>query len=186
MLLVEKVWPCLRSCMQSRLLCQVNGANALAKALQGQGLACLFIACSIFSDVLVARAGSKSCTIKRLNLSNNAIGFQGAAYIAEALANAETLEELNLSGASPCCHSLGSFRDGAVFQLTLHFRRKCLRKCRCARKYSVLVVSPATDRLLLSIGNLKKLQQRKTETTEKGFLVFSFLRGHSVTVSLSG
>jgi hypothetical protein len=49
--------------------------------------------------VFVACAGSKSCTIKKLNLSNNAIGYQGAAYIAEALASAETLEELNLSGA---------------------------------------------------------------------------------------
>jgi len=111
--------------MQSRLLFQMNGANALAKALQGQGLACLFVACSVFSDVLVACAGSKSCTIKKLNLSNNAIGFQGAAFIAEALASAETLEELNLSGVSPCCHSWGLFAM-ALFQLTRHFAGNAL------------------------------------------------------------
>jgi hypothetical protein len=138
LLLVEKVRMYWRSCMQSRLLFQMNGANALAKALQGQGLTCLFVACSIFSDVLVACAGSKSCTIKKLNLSNNAIGFQGAAYIAEALASAETLEELNLSGVSPCCHSLGSFRDGAVSAHSA-FCRERLGKCRCARKYNVMV-----------------------------------------------
>lgn len=57
---------------------KTNGANALAKVLQGQG--------------------AKSCTIRKLNLSNNAIGYQGANYIADALASAETLEELNLSG----------------------------------------------------------------------------------------
>ena len=37
-----------------------------------------------------------------MNLSNNAIGYQGASYIAEVLASADTLEELNLSGA--CLH----------------------------------------------------------------------------------
>ena len=56
-----------------------------------------------FSNVSFATfAGSKSCTIRKLNLSNNSIGYQGANHIAEVLASAETLEELNLSGMLLC------------------------------------------------------------------------------------
>ena len=61
--------------------------------------------CCCLAHLFSVLAGSKSCTIRKLNLSNNSIGYQGASHIAEVLASAETLEELNLSGISPCSNA---------------------------------------------------------------------------------
>ena len=59
---------------------------------------CAFVCAVHLAYVLWAFAGGKECTIRKLNLRNNAIGSKGAAFIADILASAVTLEELNLSG----------------------------------------------------------------------------------------
>jgi hypothetical protein len=96
------------------LRCQASGANALAKVLQGQGFAMLFSPSDI-AHICSSRTGGKACTIRKLNLSNNAIGCQGAYFIADVLSSAETLEELNLSGLCPYCLDQNVVSDSLAY-----------------------------------------------------------------------
>jgi hypothetical protein len=108
-------------------------------------------------------------------LSNNAIGYQGANYIADALASAETLEELNLSGALPHCRSK-SCRT-AAHQLTVLFRRECFgKRWRACKTIFISAAKFGTNLLFFAVNKAILKNCINAKNLKKVFLSFKTKR----------